>query len=93
MSFLGSLFGGGADKKAKNAAADAAAAQAKLEAERKAQLDKEKLDEENNTTRDAAKNRQKQAAVGATGGRDTILTGPLGDTSTPQEKTKTLLGM
>ena len=56
-------------------------------------MDAQKQDEDNNTTRDAARKRQAQAAKGATGGRDTILTGPLGDVTPAPGTQKTLLGL
>lgn len=95
MGFISSLFGGKNDDAAKNAAAEAAKKQADLEAQRASELAKQKQDDENNATRDAAKDRQKKQAVGATGGRDTILTNPLGDPTygQSQDKSKTLLGM
>lgn len=94
MGFLGSLFGGKNDNSAKNAAADAAKKQADLEAQRASELAKQKADEENNTTRDAAAKRQKQKAAGAIGTRDTVLTGPLGDVTAPKkDESKTILGL
>lgn len=91
MGFLSSLFG--KDNSAKNAAEDAANRQRELEKQRADELAKQKADEENNTTRNAAKDRQKKQASAAVGGRDTILTGPLGDTSTPTAEKKTILGV
>ena len=93
MAFLSNLFGNKENKSAENAARDAAKKQQELEAQRAAELAKQKQDEENNTTRDAAKDRQKKQAAGAIGGRDTILTGPLGDTSVAPTEKKSILGM
>jgi sRNA-binding protein len=87
------MFGGKKDNGAAEAAKKAQEQQRALEAQRAAELAKLKQDEENNTTRDAARKRQAQAAKGATGIRDTILTGPLGDTTTPAGNQKTLLGL
>jgi sRNA-binding protein len=95
MGFISSLFGGKNDNSAKDAAAEAAKKQADLEAQRAAEIAKQKQDTENNTTRDAAMKKQKQQAAGATGTRDTVLSGPLGDTTYQQQpdKSKTLLGL
>lgn len=92
MGFLGNLFGGKDNNAAQREAEEAARKQRELEDQRRAELAKQKADEENKTTRDAAKDRQRKQAAGATGARDTILTSPLGDTSDPQDKQKTILG-
>ena len=91
MGFLSALFG--KDNSAKNAAEDAAKRQKELEAQRASELAKQKADEENKTTRDAARDRQRKLAAGATGSRDTILTGPLGDIGEAPTEKKSILGI
>lgn len=92
MGFLSHLFGGKDDNAAQREAEEAAKRQKELEDQRAAELAKQKSDEENRKTRDAARDRQRKAAAGATGSRDTILTSPLGDTSDPNAQSKTILG-
>ena len=93
MSFLGNMFGSKENDEAKRAAEEAARKQRELEEQRAAELARQKKDEENQETRNTARDRQRKIAAGATGWRDTILTGPLGDTSETQTQNKTLLGL
>ena len=77
-----------ANKQASNAANDQAVAQRKL-------LDEAKAKSANDTSianRDAAREKQRRAALAAQGRNDTLLTGPLGASGTPATTGKTILG-
>lgn len=77
-----------AGKRAENAANDQAQAQKKLldEAAQKSAND------ESIANRDAAREKQRRAALGAQGRNSTLLTSPLGTVGQPSAVGKTLLG-
>lgn len=79
-------------KQAKNAANDQAQKQSALESAAASRAANEESAAKLTETRDAAKNRQQNLAVGAGGGQDTILTGPAGVIGNPSGQQKTLLG-
>lgn len=81
------------EKEAKRQMNAQAAQQKDLENQLYARQQKEESDVAAITARNDAKKRQQALAAGASGQRDTILTSPLGDTSTPNSERKTLLGL
>ena len=83
--------GNKASKQAKNAAADQASRQSGLEADLVNRRNTAESEANAANTRDAARRRQAQMAIGAGGRQDTILTGPQGEVGDVTGK-KTLLG-
>lgn len=67
-----------ARSESKKAANEQDKRQKQLEASLANQQQTQETEAASNTARDAARNRQRQRSAGATGRRDTILTGPLG---------------
>lgn len=85
------VTGGKKEDKAQNAANDAAQKQKDLEGQLKTQQGTESQQNQN-AIRDAAAQKQKQAAAAAYGRNSTILTSPLGVPNNPNDEAKTILG-
>jgi len=80
------------EKRAKSAAEEQSAKQREMEAQLYGRQQTDESESNAIKTRDAAKQRQRNLAVGSGGMQDTILTGPLGVAGEVAGAKKTLLG-